>query len=114
LILVAMMLAAATVPAVTPELRAEAPYLACAAEEADGAAASTATVQAVQASARTKCETYLEQNVENSLVAIGASQARDADMAREQLRAGLRTALLRVIEGRVTARRQESAGAPRR
>jgi hypothetical protein len=113
MIVIALLLAAAQ-PAITAELRAEAPYLACAADEADGAAASTATIQTIEANARTKCETWLEQNVENSLVAIGASKARDADIARERLRAGLRTALLKVIEGRVTAQRQAVAGAPGR
>jgi hypothetical protein len=114
MLIIAILLAAAPVPAITAELRAEAPYLACAAQEADGAAASAATIQTIQANAQTKCETWLEQNVENSLVAVGASKARDADWARERLRTGLRTAFLTVIERRVTAQRQAVAGAPTR
>ena len=114
MIVIAMMLAAAPLPAVTAELRAEAPYLACAAEEADGAASSTATIPAIQATAQAKCETFLERNVETSLIAIGASKARDADSAREGLRTGLRKALLTVIERRVSARRQDAAAAPAR
>lgn len=95
-------------PAVIAELRADAPYLACAADEADRSFASAATIAAIQASAEARCEALLEQNVETSLVTIGAAGSRDADNARAQIRAGLRQSLLVLVERRVAAQRQGS------
>jgi len=98
--------------------RAQSPYLACGADEADKSFRSKKPVAKLQERAAAKCEPFLEANVANSLAAIMAREQSpsggDYTLAEQlalkaMLRDKLRNGLLAIVENRVTYQRAQRA-----
>src|SRR5688500_105625 len=101
--LVALLAMCVPAGALAQDPRAQSPYLACGADEADRSFKSSKPIATLQERAAKKCEPLLEANVANSLAAIasapspGGGEYSQADklalkfMLREKLRAGLAT-----------------------
>ena len=103
--------------ALAADPRAQSPYLACGADEADRSYKSSKPIATLQERAAKKCEPMLEANVNNSLAAMvtgpspsgveytQAEKLALKDMLREKLRHDLST----IVENRVTFHRAARA-----
>jgi hypothetical protein len=110
---------AALMPAMTAaqDPRAQSPYLACGADEADRSVKSKRSIARIQERAAGKCEPLLEANVANSLAAIvsqpspsGGEYAQAEKLAlKDMLREKLREDLTVIVENRVTFQRAQRA-----
>ena len=115
LALTAAMSAPATAQA--PDPRAQSPYLACAADEADRSFKSKKPIATLQERAAKKCDPLLEANVANSLAAIvkgpspnGGEYSQGEKLAiKDMLREKLRNDLSAIVENRVTFHRAARA-----
>jgi hypothetical protein len=118
MILFAALLSVCAAGASAQDPRAQSPYLACGADEADRASKSKKPIATLQDRAAKKCEPLLEANLANSLAAIvnagpspGGGEYSQAEMLalkfmlREKLRAGLAA----IVENRVTYHRAQRA-----
>jgi hypothetical protein len=107
------------VPAVAqaPDPRAQSPYLACAADEADRSFKSKKPIATLQDRAAKKCDPLLEANVANSLAAMvsgpspnGGEYSQGEKLAlKDMLREKLRNDLSAIVENRVTFHRAAKA-----
>ena len=97
--------------------RAQSPYLACGADEADRSFKSKKPIATLQERAAKKCDPQLEDNVANSLAAIvsgpspgGGEYSQAEKLAlKDMLREKLRNDLGAIVENRVTYHRAQRA-----
>lgn len=97
--------------------RAQSPYLACGADEADRSFKSSKPILKLQERAAKKCEPMLEANVNNTLAVMvsgpspsGAEYTQAEKLAlKDMLREKLRNDLSAIVENRVTYRRAARA-----
>ena len=97
--------------------RAQSPYLACAADEADRAFKSKKPIAKLQERAAKKCDPLLEANVNNSLAVMvkgpspsGGEYSQGEKLAiKDMLREKLRNDLSMIVENRVTFHRAARA-----
>jgi hypothetical protein len=97
--------------------RANSPYLACGADEARSAYASSRSIAEIQTSAALKCQSKLERNVDLSIAAIMKNAtasgkplpAKARSDLRPIIRPKLRNAFNAIIQNNVAALRQSNS-----
>jgi hypothetical protein len=103
--------------ALAADPRAQSPYLACGADQADRSFKSKKPIATLQERAAKKCEPLLEANVANSLEVMvsgpspggGAYSQAEKLALKDMLREKLRNDLGAIVENRVTYHRAQRA-----